>query len=137
MKRFHLSLALAACVFLSPACSAGGGSSETGGGAYHKITAAEAKQMMDAGGVTIVDVRTEEEYGQSHIPGSVLVPNETIGDAPPAQLPDPDAVLLIHCRSGVRSRQAADKLVKLGYTRIYDFGGIVDWPYETEGGAEQ
>ena len=102
--------------------------------AYHKITAEEAKKMMDAGDVTVVDVRTEDEYEASHIPGAVLVPNESIGsEEAPEALPDQDAVLLVHCRTGVRSKQASDKLVALGYTQVYDFGGIVDWPYETEG----
>lgn len=105
--------------------------------AYHKITAEEAKKMLDAGGVTIVDVRTPEEYAEKHIPGAVLVPNETIGGEPPAALPDKNAVLLVHCRTGVRSKQASDKLVKLGYTNIYDFGGIVDWSYEIESGEAQ
>ena len=98
---------------------------------FHEITAEAAKEMMDGGGVTVLDVRTEEEYQAGHIPGSILLPNESIGDAPPDALPDKDAVLLVHCRTGVRSSQAADKLVKMGYRHVYDFGGIVDWPYET------
>lgn len=108
-----------------------GGKSPSADGAYHKVTAAEAKAMIDEGGVTVVDVRTPEEYADAHIEGAVNVPNETIADAPPELLPDKDAVLLLHCRTGVRSKQAADKLVKLGYTQIYDFGGIVDWSYGT------
>lgn len=100
--------------------------------AYHKISAEEAKKMMDEGGVTIVDVRTSEEYREKHIPDAILVPNESITtEEAPAELPDKDAVLLIHCRTGVRSKQASDKLVELGYKHVYDFGGIVDWPYET------
>lgn len=102
---------------------------------YHKITAEEAKKMMDEGGVVVVDVRTAEEYAQKHIPGAILVPNESIGEELPEALPDLDAVLLIHCRTGVRSKQASDKLASLGYRHIYDFGGIVDWPYETESGT--
>lgn len=102
---------------------------------YHKITADEAKKMMEEGGVTVVDVRTAEEYEQKHIPGAILVPNESIKEEQPEALPDLDAVLLIHCRTGVRSKQASDKLASLGYRHIYDFGGIVDWPYETESGA--
>ena len=120
---------------------AGGGSAasmpqagqEAGSGmqeqAYHKITAEEAKQMMD-GRVTVVDVRTEAKYKEGHIPGAVLVPNESIGSEPPEALPELDAVLLVHCRTGVRSKQAADKLVDMGYTQVYDFGGIRDWPYD-------
>ncbi len=86
------------------------------------------------GDVTVVDVRRADEYEQAHIPGAILVPNESIGDQQPEALPDKDATILVHCRTGVRSKQASDKLVKMGYTKIYDFGGIVDWPYETEGG---
>lgn len=100
--------------------------------AYHKITAQEAKEMIDNGGVTIVDVRRPDEYSAQHIPGAVNVPNEDIGTQPPAALPDQDAVLLVHCRTGIRSKAASDKLVKMGYQNVYDFGGIVDWPYETE-----
>lgn len=103
--------------------------------AYHKITAEEAKKMIDEGGVIVVDVRRADEYAQKHIPGAVLVPNEDIGEEQPELLPDKDAVLLVHCRTGIRSKQASDKLVELGYTNVYDFGGIEDWPYETESGA--
>ena len=103
--------------------------------AYRKITAEEAKRMIDAGGVTVVDVRRADEYAQSHIPGALLVPNEEIGANAPEALPDKDAVLLVHCRSGVRSRQAADKLLALGYQNVHDFGGIADWPYETVSGS--
>lgn len=100
--------------------------------AYHKITAEEAKKMMDKGGVTVVDVRTAEEYAEKHIPGAILVPLQSIGDEMPTPLPQKDATLLIHCRSGVRSKKAATQLMQLGYTSLYDFGGILDWTYETE-----
>ena len=117
--------------------SAGGAGGQKGGeDAYHKITAEEAKAMMDEGGVTIVDVRTAEEYGQGHVPGAVLLPNEDIGDADPEALPDKDAVLLVYCRSGRRSKAASDKLVALGYENVYDFGGIIDWPYDTVAGED-
>lgn len=102
--------------------------------AYHKITAQEAKKMMDGGGVTVVDVRTAEEYAEKHIPGAVLVPLQSIADKIPEALPYKDATLLIHCHSGIRSKKAADQLIQLGYTNLYDFGGILDWIYETEGG---
>lgn len=100
--------------------------------AYHKITAEEAKEMIEKGNVTIVDVRTEEEYIESHIPKAILVSNESIDDNVIEVLPNKDEVLLIYCRTGVRSKQASEKLVDLGYTKVYDFGGIVDWPYEKE-----
>ena len=104
---------------------------ETSDEAYHKITAEEAKQMMDEGNATVVDVRTAEEYAAGHIPDSILVPAESIGDTKPVELPDTEAVLLVHCRTGIRSKRASDQLVELGYKHVYDFGGIVDWPYET------
>ena len=107
------------------------GQTAQGESAYHKITASEAKAMMNQGGVTVVDVRGEDEYAAGHIPGSILVPNEGIRDTQPEELPDLDAVLLVHCRTGVRSKQASDKLLEIGYKNVYDFGGIVDWPYET------
>lgn len=100
-----------------------------------KITAEEAKQKIDAGGVVILDVRTESEYAQSHIPGARLLPNESITEAPD-DLPC-DAVVLVYCRSGRRSAEAAQKLAALGYQNVYDFGGIIDWPYETESGLPQ
>ena len=101
-------------------------------GVYHKITAEEAKTMIDNGGVTIVDVRRPDEYAAQHIPGAINVPNEDISSDPPAALPDMDAVLLVHCRTGIRSKAASDKLIQMGYQNVYDFGGIVDWTYETE-----
>lgn len=99
---------------------------------YYLIDAEAAKKMIDAGGVTIVDVRTAEEYAQKHIAGAINVPNEGIGDEAPAELADKEAVILVYCRTGRRSADASAKLAKLGYTNIYDFGGIVDWPYGTE-----
>lgn len=99
---------------------------------YHRITAEEAKERLDANpDAVILDVRTPEEHAAERIEGSINLPNETIGDERPALLPDLDAEILVHCRTGVRSRQAAEKLAALGYTNVYDFGGIVDWPYGT------
>lgn len=99
---------------------------------YQKITAEEARSRIDSGDdVIILDVRTEEEYLTGHIPGAILIPNETIGDKKPELLPELDAEILIYCRSGNRSAQAAKKLISLGYTKVYDFGGIIDWPYGT------
>ncbi len=96
---------------------------------YHKISAQEAKEMMESQDVIIVDVRTQAEYNEGYIENAILIPNESISEAP-RELPDKDAIILVYCRSGNRSKQAADKLVALGYTNIYDFGGIIDWPYE-------
>lgn len=97
---------------------------------YRKISAEEAKGMMDEEGYMIVDVRELSEYAEGHIPGAVLVPLGTIQSEDLTLLPDKDQKLLLYCRSGNRSGQAAKKLVSLGYTNVYDFGGIVDWPYE-------
>lgn len=101
---------------------------------YHMMSAKEAKARMDSGDkIVILDVRRQDEYDEKHIPGAILLPNESIGTERPEQLPDLDAEILVYCRSGNRSRQAAEKLVAMGYTAVYDFGGINSWPYETEG----
>ena len=152
MKRLSLILALVlSCILLLSACgnstcpmerrserktSQANTTTVENNRAYHKITAEKAKEMVDKGDVTIVDVRTEEEYAKEHIPGALLLPNESIGSKPPAELPDKDAVLLLYCHTGIRSELASEKLVKLGYKQVYDFGGIVDWPYETESEKE-
>jgi len=86
---------------------------------------------MDSGDeIIILDVRTQEEYDAGHIAGAILIPNETIIDTKPDLLPDLDAEILVYCRSGNRSAQSAKKLLAIGYTNVYDFGGIIDWPYE-------
>ena len=98
---------------------------------YQKISAADAKARMDSGDtIIILDVRTQEEYDAGHIQGAILVPNETIADKQPELLPDLDAEILVYCRSGNRSAQAAKKLIAIGYTNVVDFGGIIDWPYD-------
>ena len=100
---------------------------------YKKITAEEAKERMDKDDkVVILDVRTEEEYQEGHVPGAIVIPNETISSEPLEELPDMDQEILGYCRSGNRSAQAAKKLAEAGYTQVYDFGGIIDWPYDTE-----
>ena len=97
------------------------------------ITAAEAKEMMDSQeGYIILDTRTQEEYEESHIPGAILIPHDQILEKAEAVLTDKDQLILVYCRSGRRSKLAADNLVKLGYTSIKEFGGIIDWPYEVE-----
>ena len=84
--------------------------------------------MAREDGHVIVDVRRQEEYDAGHIPGAILIPNESIGSEAPEALPDKDQILLIYCRSGSRSKQTARKLAAMGYTRIYEFGGIITWP---------
>jgi len=99
---------------------------------YRKISVEEAKKRMDSGEkIIVVDVRTEAEYRTGHIPNAILIPNDTIAKKMPELLPDLDAQILVYCRSGSRSAQAAKKLIAIGYTNIYDFGGIMDWPYDT------
>ena len=95
---------------------------------YRQISQEEARRMMalDDGHI-IADVRRRDEYDAGHIPGAVLIPNESIETEPPEQLPDKDQMILIYCRSGRRSKEAAQKLADMGYTNIYEFGGIIDW----------
>lgn len=112
-------------------CSPVSEGTENAESAYHKISSEDAKTMMDAGVVTIVDVRTAAEYAVEHIPNAVNIPNEEIGKEQPELLPDQDAVLLVYCRSGKRSKAASHKLAEMGYTQVYDFGGIIDWNYDT------
>ena len=106
-------------------------------GTYRQITAEEAANLMESEtGYIVLDVRTPEEYAGRHIPGAINVPNETIGSTAPEQLPDREQLILIYCRSGNRSKQAADKLAALGYTNIVEFGGINSWQGETVAGDE-
>ena len=98
---------------------------------YKQITQEEAKEMMKADdGHIVVDVRRQDEYDSGHIPGAILIPNESIGCDSPEALPDYDQIILIYCRSGNRSKQAAQKLAGMGYTNIFEFGGIIDWTGE-------
>ena len=103
------------------------------GAVYVNITAEEAKQIMDTEeGYIILDVRTQEEYDQGHIPGAILISHEEIAEKAEDVLTDKDQLILVYCRSGRRSKIAAEALVELGYTNIKEFGGIIDWPYEVE-----
>ena len=97
------------------------------------ITAQEAKKVMDScTGYIILDVRSRQEYEEGHIPGAMLIPDSEIKDRAEAELPDKAQLILVYCRSGRRSKLAAQALVELGYTNIMEFGGIIDWPYEVE-----
>ena len=86
--------------------------------------------MEQDDGHVIVDVRRQDEYDSGHIPGAILLPNETIADQPPEVLPDREQIILIYCRSGNRSKQAAQKLADMGYTHVYEFGGVNTWSGE-------
>lgn len=124
MKTKRLLLLLILSLILG-ACSI---SSASG---YSKIEPQKAKEMLDNDpSILLIDVRTQSEYDEGHITNAILIPNETIGTVQPTQLPDKTAIVLVYCRSGNRSKQAADKLIKMGYQHIYDFGGITFWPYE-------
>ena len=101
------------------------------GAVYMNITAEEAKQIMDTEeDYIILDVRTKEEYDQGHIPGAIVISHEEIEEKAEDVLTDKDQLILVYCRSGRRSKIAAEALVDLGYTNIKEFGGIIDWPYE-------
>ncbi len=98
---------------------------------YQKITAADAKEIMDTTEErTILDVRTQEEYAEGHIPDAILLPDYEISAKAEEVLPDKEALILVYCRSGRRSANAAQELLDLGYQNVLDFGGIIDWPYE-------
>ena len=103
------------------------------GTVYVNITAEEAKQIMDTEeGYIILDVRTQEEYDEGHVPGATRISHEEIAEKAEEVLTDKDQLILVYCRSGRRSKIAAEALVELGYTNIKEFGGIIDWPYEVE-----
>ena len=102
---------------------------------YRQITMEEAiTRMEEETGYIILDVRTAQEYSEKHIPGAINIANESIGTEDIPELPDKDQLILVYCRSGNRSKQASEKLVKLGYTNIVEFGGINDWTGETVSG---
>ena len=101
--------------------------------AYQQISQERAKEMMDTQQVLVLDVREQAEYDSGHIPGALLLPVGTIEeDTAAAVIPEKDTVVLVYCRSGNRSKTAAAALAALGYSHVYEFGGINTWPYGTE-----
>ena len=125
-KRFLIALLTFTLPFGCVGCSDGGAAS------YDQISGAEAKALMDSeSGYVILDVREQNEYDEGHIPGAVLIPYGEIANRAEKELPDKDQLILVYCRSGRRSKIAAEELVKLGYTNVKEFGGIIDWEYET------
>ncbi len=109
------------------------GNSGNGKSGYTQISMKEAEDdFKEKGDYIILDVRTEAEYEEGHIPGAICVPNEAIEDTEIKELPDKEQTIYVYCRSGNRSKKASEKLVKLGYTNIIEFGGIIDWEGEVE-----
>ena len=107
------------------------GCSDGGSATYEQISGTEAKALMDSeSGYIIIDARTQSEYDEGHIPGAILIPEYEIADLAEKELPDKDQLILVYCRSGRRSKIAAEELVKLGYTNVKEVGGIIDWEYE-------
>ena len=99
---------------------------------YEQITAEQAKTIMDTEkDYVIIDARTEEEFAEGHIENAILIPEYEIKDRAEKELPDKEQLILVYCRSGRRSKIASEELVKLSYTNVKEFGGIIDWPYET------
>ena len=100
---------------------------------YTQITMSEAVEMMEIeSDYIILDVRRPDEFATGHIPNAINIPNESIGTDEISELPDKDQLILVYCRSGNRSKQASQKLVKLGYSNVVEFGGINDWKGEIE-----
>ena len=125
MKR--MICAVLVCMLMMSGC----GETTTIENTYQQISQQEAKEMMDNQKVIILDVREQEEYDSGHIPGAVLLPVGTITkDTAAAVIPKKDDAVLVYCRSGNRSKTASKTLVELGYTSVYEFGGINTWPYE-------
>lgn len=124
-------------LFLLPLLLTACGEKKSASAEYRQISMSEAADMMETEtGYILLDVRTQAEFEEKHIPGAICIPNETIGSEAPEGLPDKDQLILVYCRSGSRSKQAAQKLADQGYTNIVEFGGINDWTGETVSGKE-
>lgn len=142
-KAVAVALLLLSLVPLSGCAKSGAGTgeaqptpTEAPAPVYQKISAEDAyRRMREDAPYILVDVRTQAEFDTGYIEGAILLPDYEIEKKAKELLPDPDAVILLYCRSGRRSAEAAQKLLDLGYTNVYDFGGIIDWPYETVGGG--
>ena len=129
MRKIKRLLPFVLSLMLLSSCGNAGSSSS----GYRQISMDEAVKMMkDEKNYIILDARSPDEFAEGHIPGAINVPNEEIGTAEIAELPDKSQLILVYCRSGRRSKEASEKLVKLGYTNIVEFGGILDWKGEIE-----
>jgi len=125
INKFAIAILIIACTFI--------GQTNHKEVSYMNITAQEAKEIMDREeGYIILDVRTEEEYAEGYIPNAMLISDYEIETKAEELLKDKNQLILVYCRSGRRSKLAAESLIKLGYTNIKEFGGIIDWSYEIE-----
>ena len=129
MRKIKRLLPFVLSLMLLSSCGNAGSSSS----GYRQISMDEAVKMMrDEKDYIILDVRRPDEFAEGHIPGAINVPNEEIGTTEIAELPQKSQLILVYCRSGRRSKEASEKRVKLGYTNIVEFGGILDWKGEIE-----
>ena len=127
VKGLIIMLLISLSLFGMTACDGENGKVST----YEQITAEQAKTIMDTEkDYVIIDARTEEEFAEGHIENAILIPEYEIKDRAEKELPDKEQLILVYCRSGRRSKIASEELVKLGYTNVKEFGGIIDWPYE-------
>ena len=127
VKGLIIMLLISLSLFGMTACDGENGKAST----YEQITAEQAKTIMDTEkDYVIIDARTEEEFAEGHIENAILIPEYDIADRAEKELPDKEQLILVYCRSGRRSKIASEELVKLGYTNVKEFGGIIDWPYE-------
>ena len=128
VKGLIIMLLISLSLFGMTACDGGNEKSST----YEQITAEQAKTIMDTeNDYIIIDARTEEEFAEGHIENAILIPEYEIAERAEKELPDKEQLILVYCRSGRRSKIASEELVKLGYSNVKEFGGIIDWPYET------
>ena len=126
LRGLALMVLISLSLFGLTACQDGGNTPT-----YEQITVKEAKTLMDTEtDYIIIDARTQEEFAEGQIEGPILIPEYEIKDRAEKELPDKDALILVYCRSGRRSKIASEELVNLGYTNVKEFGGIIDWPYE-------
>jgi rhodanese-related sulfurtransferase len=127
VKGLIIMLLISLSLFGMTACDGENGKAST----YEQITAEQAKTIMDTEkDYVIIDARTEEEFAEGHIENAILIPEYEIADRAEKELPDKEQLILVYCRSGRRSKIASEELVKLGYTNVKEFGGIIDWPYD-------
>ena len=126
VKGLIIMLLISLSLFGMTACQDGGNNAT-----YEQITPQQAKEIMNTEqDYIIIDARTEEEFAEGHIEDAILIPEYEIKGRAEKELPDKDALILVYCRSGRRSKIASEELVKLVYTNVKEFGGIIDWPYE-------